>query len=272
MRGAPIRALASPADAVLHDDEIEHGYRRSLRLLQIELVKYQRHLIRRGDRLLVLIEGRDAAGKDGVIKHIIEHLSPRDTRVVALAAPTSRQQTEWYFQRYVAHLPAGGEFALFNRSWYNRAGVERVMGFCSDAAVETFLDDAPIFEKMLVNSGLRLVKYYLDIDCDEQRRRLKERRHDPLSQWKASPIDKVALKHWSDYTRARDEMLARTHSPDAPWYIVRANDKHAARLNLIRHLLGRLHYHGKKQGLLTADPAIVIRFDPKRLRDGELAA
>jgi polyphosphate kinase 2 (PPK2 family) len=146
----------------------EHGYRRSLRELQIELVKFQRDLIKRSHRILVLIEGRDAAGKDGVIKHIIEHLSPRDTRAVALPAPTTQQQTEWYFQRYVAHLPAAGEFVLFNRSWYNRAGVERVMGFSTEAEVETFLEDAPIFERMLVNSGIRLFKYHLDIDRHEQ--------------------------------------------------------------------------------------------------------
>ena len=249
----------------------EHGYRRTLRELQIELVKFQRHLIERGDRILVLIEGRDAAGKDGVIKHVIEHLSPRDTRAVALPAPTSQQLTEWYFQRYVAHLPAAGEFVLFNRSWYNRAGVERVMGFCTQAEVETFLEDAPIFERMLVNSGIRLFKYYLDIDRHEQIDRLKERRHDPLSQWKTSPIDKVAVKHWAAYTQARDEMLRRTHSPYAPWHIVRANDKHAARLNLIRHVLAQLHYRGKKDGLLGFDPRVVFIFEEPRLADGSMA-
>jgi polyphosphate kinase 2 len=252
-------------------EETEHGYRRNLRELQIELVKFQRQLIKRGDRILVLIEGRDAAGKDGVIKHIVEHLSPRDTRVVALPAPTSRQQTEWYFQRYVAHLPAAGEFVLFNRSWYNRAGVERVMGFCTKEETEAFLDDAPIFERMLVNAGIRLFKYYLDIDRAEQIERLKERRHDPLSQWKISPVDKAAGKHWADYTRARDEMLRHTHSTQAPWHIVRANDKHAARLNLIRHLLAQLHYRGREKALLAFDPAIVFAFDNARLKDGSLA-
>ena len=219
----------------------------------------------------MLIEGRDAAGKDGVIKHIVEHLSPRDTRVVALPAPSHQQRTEWYFQRYVAHLPAAAEFVLFNRSWYNRVGVERVMGFCSEVQTKAFLDDAPIFERMLVNSGIRLFKYYLDIDRTEQIRRLKERRHDPLSQWKTSPVDKVALKHWSDYSRARDEMLRRTHSEHAPWYIVRANDKHSARLNLVRHLLTQLHYKGKDRGLLAFDPEIVFTFDETRPKDGLLA-
>jgi polyphosphate kinase 2 len=250
---------------------IDHGYRRRLRELQIELVKFQRQLISRGNQVLVLIEGRDAAGKDGVIKHIVEHLSPRDTRVVALPAPSHQEQTEWYFQRYVAHLPAAGEFVLFNRSWYNRAGVERVMGFCTEKEAESFLEAAPIFERMLVNSGIRLFKYYLDIDRAEQVKRLKERRHDPLSQWKISPIDKVAVKHWADYTRARDEMLRCTHSSYAPWIIVRANDKHAARLNLIRHLLAQLRYKGKEQDLLAYDAAIVFAFEETRLRDGSLA-
>jgi polyphosphate kinase 2 len=252
-------------------DRAEHGYRRQLRELQIELVKYQRHLIRNGDRILVVIEGRDTAGKDGTIKHIIEHLSPRDTRVVALSAPTEHERSEWYFQRYVAHLPAAGEFVLFNRSWYNRAGVERVMGFCTEAETASFLDDAPIFERMLVNSGIRLLKYFLDIERHEQAERLKERRHDPLSQWKLSPIDRVALKHWDDYSRARDEMLRRTHTALSPWHIVRADDKHAARLNLIRHLLSQLRYRGKEKSLLVFDRAVVFDFDEARLRDGSLA-
>ena len=259
------------AEATIHPEHAERGYRRKLRELQIELVKFQRSLIKQSERILVLIEGRDAAGKDGVIKHIIEHLSPRDTRVVALPAPSRQELTEWYFQRYVAHLPAAGEFVLFNRSWYNRAGVERVMGFCSQKQTEAFLDDAPIFERMLVNSGIRLFKYYLDIDRSEQMRRLKERRHDPLSQWKTSPVDKVALKHWSDYSRARNEMLRRTHSQHAPWHIVRADDKHTARLNLIRHLLAQLRYKDKEAALLIFDPAIVFVFEEARLRDGSLA-
>jgi polyphosphate kinase 2 len=258
-------------DAHLAGDEVEHGYRRALRELQIELVKFQRHLIKRGEHLLVLLEGRDAAGKDGVIKRIVEHLSPRETRVVALPAPSSRERTEWYFQRYVEHLPAAAEFVLFNRSWYNRAGVERVMGFCTETEVEIFFDDAPVFERMLVNSGIELFKYYLDIDRDEQKQRLKERRHDPLSQWKISPIDKVALKHSSDYTRARDDMLRRTHSAHAPWYIVRANDKRATRLNLIRHLLAQLTYRDKERRLLAYDPALVFEFSEARLRDGSMA-
>jgi polyphosphate kinase 2 len=258
-------------DISSHADEAEHGYRRALRELQIELVKFQRQLIKRGERILVLLEGRDAAGKDGIIKRIVEHLSPRDTRVVALPAPSSREQSEWYFQRYVEHLPAAAEFVLFNRSWYNRAGVERVMGFCTETEVETFFDNAPVFERMLVNSGIRLFKYYLDIDRDEQKGRLKERRHDPLSQWKISSIDNLALKHWADYTRARDDMLRRTHSVHASWHIVRANDKHAARLNLIRHLLANSQYRGKDRRLLAYDPAVVFVFHETRLCDGSMA-
>jgi polyphosphate kinase len=258
------------ADA-FHMDNPDHGYRRALRELQIELVKFQRHLIKRGDRILVLLEGRDAAGKDGIIKRIVEHLSPRDTRVIALSAPSSRERTEWHFQRYIEHLPAATEFVLFNRSWYNRAGVERVMGFCTEAEVGTFFEDAPVFERMLVNSGVRLFKYYLDIDRNEQKQRLNERRHDPLSQWKISPIDKVAPKHWADYTRARDDMLLRTDTPHARWHIVRANDKHAARLNLIRHLLAQLQYRGKDRQLLVHDPSVVFGFHETRLGDGSMA-
>lgn len=255
----------------LDSKEPERRYRAKLRDLQIELVKFQRNLIKRSDRVLVLIEGRDAAGKDGVIKHIVEHLSPRETRVVALPAPSRHEQTAWYFQRYVAHLPAAAEFVLFNRSWYNRAGVEQIMGFCTEPDVETFFQDAPAFERMLVNSGIQLFKYYLDIDHHEQKQRLKERRRDPLTQWKISPIDRVALKHWDDYTRARDDMLRRTHSVYAPWHIVRANDKHSARLNLIRHLLALLRYHGKNRRLLVYDPAVVFAFDETRLCDGSMA-
>jgi len=258
---------AHPANSLTLDD----SYHRELRDLQIELVKFQRHLIKHEERIVVLLEGRDAAGKDGIIKRIAEHLSPRDTRVVALPAPSSREKSEWYVKRYVAHLPTAAEFVLFNRSWYNRAGVERVMRFCSEAAVETFFEDAPVFERMLVNSGIRLFKYYLDIDRDEQKERLKERRHDPLSQWKLSPIDQAAVRQWRDYTRARDDMLCRTHTPHAPWHVVCANDKHEARLNLIRHLLAQLQYRGKHRRLSEYDPAIVFVFHESRLGDGSMA-
>ncbi|HLF58079.1 MAG TPA: polyphosphate kinase 2 [Alphaproteobacteria bacterium] len=246
-------------------------YRRRLRELQIELVKFERHLIAKGGRVVVILEGRDAAGKDGTIKHIIEHLSPRETRVVALSKPSDREFTEWYFQRYVPHLPAAGEFVLFNRSWYNRAGVERVMGFCTEDEAEEFLAIAPTFEWMLVNSGIRLFKYYLDIERKEQARRLASRRHDPLKQWKVSPVDNAALKNWPAYSRARNEMLLRTHSAHAPWFLVDANDKHTARLNLIRHLLSQLRYKKKDGKLLRYDPEIVFEFEQARLHDGSVA-
>ena len=265
---------ANPSHSdVLTEDEATHKrrYRHQLRDLQIELVKFQRHLIARGDRILVLLEGRDTAGKDGAIKRIIEHLSPRDTRVVALSAPSSREQSEWYFQRYVEHLPAAAEFVLFNRSWYNRAGVERVMGFCTADQFREFYGAVVPFETMLVRDGIALRKYYLDIDRHEQEQRLKARRTDPLAQWKISPIDKVAIKHWDDYTICRDEMFRRTHTPAAPWNVVRAGDKRVARLNLLRHLLSQLRYRGKQRELLVFDPGIVFPFDEERLRDGSIA-
>ncbi len=247
-------------------------YRSSLRDLQIELVKLQRHFIGCGDRILVILEGRDAAGKDGAIKRITEHLSPRETRVVALGKPSDRDLGEWYFQRYVAHLPTAGEFVLFNRSWYNRAGVERVMGFCTRAQYEEFMETVLGFEQMLTRAGIKLLKYYLDISKKEQRKRLGKRQRDPLTQWKTSPVDAKALKHWEDYSRARDEMLRRTHSAFAPWRVVRAEDKRAARLNLIRDLLGRLHYGGKDKRLVVPDPRVVVEFDEACLRDGRLAS
>ncbi|MGB8839991.1 MAG: polyphosphate kinase 2 [Aliidongia sp.] len=250
----------------------DEGYRAALRVLQIELVKFQRNLIARDERILVLFEGRDAAGKDGTIKHISEHLSPRETRIIALGTPSDRERSEWYFQRYVPHLPAAREFVLFNRSWYNRAGVERVMRFCTKKECEIFLQMVPGFEAMLVESGISLFKYYLDISRDDQKQRLKARRSDPLKQWKLSPIDEAALDHWGDYSDARNVMLARTHTADAPWTIVNANDKHAARLNMIRDLLSRLQYKGKDETVLNVDPAIVFPYTDGALREGLIAA
>jgi polyphosphate kinase 2 len=247
-------------------------YERVLHDLQVELVKLQRHFIGCGDRILVIFEGRDAAGKDGTIKRIVEHLSPRETRVVALGKPSDRERGAWYFQRYVPYLPVAGEFVLFNRSWYNRAGVERVMGFCSDAEYEEFMEAVPGFEAMLVRSGTKLLKYYLDISKEEQRERLKERARDPLTQWKTSPIDARALRHWKDYSRARDQMLRRTHNEFAPWRVVRADDKKAARINVMRDILGRLHYEGKDARLVMPDASVVFEFDESSIRDGRLSA
>jgi polyphosphate kinase 2 len=239
--------------------------------LHVQLVKFQRDLIVRGDKLAVVVEGRDGAGKDGTIKRIVQHLSPRETRVVALGKPSDRDRTSWYFQRYAPHLPAGGEFVLFNRSWYNRAGVERVMGFCGSGEYESFLDEAPQFEAMLVRSGIKLVKYYLDISKEEQKERLAERRADPLKQWKISPIDAAAIKKWKEYSEARDAMFMHTSHDDAPWYIVKADVKKIARLNVIRHLLCCVDYKGKDEKLLAVDPDIVFRFSEKALTHDLLA-
>ncbi len=232
-------------------------YEAQLRLLQIELVKFQHHCISQGERVLVLVEGRDGAGKDGTIKRLVEHLSPRDTRVVALGKPSDTEAGQWYFQRYVHHLPSRGEFVLFNRSWYNRAGVEQVMGFCSPQQYEDFMNTVTTFESMLVRSGIRLFKYYLDITREEQVRRLRERQRNPLKQWKLSPIDKVALRKWKAYSMARDAMLLRTHHQAAPWTVVHSNDKKKARLNLLRHFLSHQDYPDKKPSLLLWNNSVI---------------
>jgi len=251
------RGTALDVDVVGPDD-----YKSQLRLLQIEMVKLQRHFIACGDKILVIVEGRDAAGKDGAIKRIVEHLSPRETRVVALGKPSDQDQRGWYFQRYVPFLPIAEELVIFNRSWYNRAVVEHVMAFCTPAEYEEFLNSVPKFEEMLVNSGIKLLKYYLDIGKDEQIKRLAERKRDPLKQWKSSPIDAVAVKHWNAYSKARDTMLLRTHTAIAPWHIVKADDKRLARLNLMRDILSRLHYAGKKNKLIQPDPNVAFEFTP----------
>ncbi len=247
------------------------SYKDSLRKLQVELVKLQRHFIKCDDKILIILEGRDASGKDGTIKRIVQHLSPRETRVVALGKPSDRDRTSWYFQRYVPYLPAAQELVLFNRSWYNRAGVERVMGFCTEAEHEEFMGSVANFEHMLVRSGVKLLKYYLDISKAEQKRRLRNRKTDPLKQWKVSPIDDQATKHWKAYSRARNEMLARSHSKMAPWTLVRANDKRLARLNIIKDLLGRLHYKGKDKRLIRPDRQIVFAYDVSNPGNGQLA-
>ena len=246
-------------------------YKAELHDLQVEFVKLQRHFIAHGDRILVLLEGRDSAGKDGSIKRIVAHLSPRDTRVVALGKPSDRDARAWYFERYVAHLPVDEELVLFNRSWYNRAGVERVMGFCTKAQVHEFMQSVPRFEQMLVDSGIRLLKYYLDISKDEQKARLADRKRDPLKQRKSSPIDDVAVKHWDAYTRARDAMLLATHAVAAPWHIVRTDSKRHARLNLMRDILSRLHYAGRSKKLVAPDRNIVFEFTPDCLATDRLA-
>jgi len=236
----------------------EHTYEADLRLLQIELVKLQRHNIETNKRLLVILEGRDAAGKDGSIKSIVENLSPRDTKVVALNKPSLREEGEWYFQRYIAELPTAGEFTLFNRSWYNRAGVEKVMGFCTDSEYKQFIGTVNDFESLLVRSDIQVIKYYLDISKEEQAQRLQDRTQDPLKQWKISPIDQKAQKVWKAYSDARDKMLKQTNSSLAPWTVISANDKKVAHLNLITDLLSRVHYPSKNKKILSIDPQIVL--------------
>ena len=258
---------STPAIArISHDD-----YAKLLVDLQIELVKLQRDIIRNNRKILIILEGRDAGGKDGAIKRITKHLSPRETRVVALPKPSDREAAEWYFERYIAQLPGAQEMVLFNRSWYNRAGVERVMGFCSDAQYEEFMTAVVDLEALLIRSGITIVKYYLDIDKKEQKKRLKARRESPLKQWKISPIDAQATKLWKEYSRARNAMFARTHTVLSPWIVVRANDKRQARLNLIRDLLARLSYPDADETVLTPNPNIVFAYDEAYLHNGMIA-
>jgi len=247
------------------------NYKSILRALQIELVKLQRHFIACDHRILVIVEGRDAAGKDGVIKRVVQHLSPRETRVVALGKPSARDAATWYFQRYVPYLPASAEFVIFNRSWYNRAGVERVMGFCNEDDYQRFFRMVAPFEHMLIDSGIQLRKYFLDIDKSEQQERFLAREQDPLSNWKISPIDREAQSNWENYSQARNEMLRRSHSDLAPWVIIRANNKKAARINLIKDLLSSLDYDGKDEKILKKDSNIIQHYKPEMLDTGFLA-
>jgi len=217
-------------------------YFQELFRLQGELVKLQDWVVHSGHKVVILFEGRDAAGKGGVIKRITQRLNPRVARVAALPAPNDRERTQWYFQRYVSHLPAAGEIVLFDRSWYNRAGVERVMGFCNDDEYEEFFRTVPEFEKMLARSGIQLIKYWFSITDEEQHSRFLGRIHDPLKQWKLSPMDLQSRVRWEEYTKAKEVMLERTHIPEAPWWIVQAVDKKKARLNCIHHLLEQIPY------------------------------
>jgi polyphosphate kinase 2 len=237
--------------AALLDDMSEHPdqeqldrriYFKELFRLQRELVKLQDWVINEKLKVVVIFEGRDAAGKGGVIKRITQRLNPRVCRVAALPAPNERERTQWYFQRYVSHLPAAGEIVLFDRSWYNRAGVERVMGFCNDSQLEEFFHTVPDFERMLVGSGIILIKYWFSITDEEQHMRFQMRIHDPIKQWKLSPMDLESRRRWEAYTKAKEDMLARTHIQEAPWWVVEAVDKKRARLNCISHLLSSIPY------------------------------
>src|SRR5262245_13296798 len=224
------------------DQVARRRYFTELFRLQGELVKLQDWVVQTKYKLVVLFEGRDAAGKGGVIKRIMQRMNPRVCRVAALPAPTERERSQWYFQRYVAHLPAGGEIVLFDRSWYNRAGVERVMEFCTEEECEQFFRDVPQFEKMLVRSGVKLLKYWFSITDEEQELRFLARISDPLKQWKLSPMDLESRRRWEQYTKAKETMLQRSHIPEAPWFVVQAVDKKKARLNCIHHLLQRVPY------------------------------
>jgi polyphosphate kinase 2 len=243
----------------MKDKEILHG-------LYVELVKLQKEIIASDLKLLIILEGRDAAGKDGTIKRIIKHLSPRETIVVALGKPSDREEKEWYFQRYTAHLPVSGEFVLFNRSWYNRAGVEKVMNFCTHKQYKSFFKEVELFEEMLADAGFIILKYYLDISKKEQEKRFDDRRKDPLKQWKISPIDEAATKHWKDYSDARDEMLLKTDFKYAPWFIVSADDKDETHINLITHLLKRSEYKHKDEKALSHTCDLVFPATPENIK------
>lgn len=237
---------------------------------QLALVHWQQHAMESGEKVLIIFEGRDAAGKDGSIRAVTEHLSVRNTRLVALAKPSDRDRSQWYFQRYVPRLPAAGETVIFNRSWYNRAGVERVMDFCTAKEVEVFLRDVPTFEAMLLESDLRLVKFWLDVSKKEQAKRLRDRRTNPLKVLKSSPLDAAAQDRWEDYSIARDAMLIRTSTPVAPWVCVRADHKKTAHLNIIRHLVHALAPKKIAKTLPPPDPEVLFEFDASALSDGRL--
>ena len=234
-------------------------YEKELRRLQIELVKLQEWIKHEGLRVVALFEGRDAAGKGGAIKRIAESLNPRVCRIVALTTPTEREKTQWFFQRYVAHLPAAGEMVLFDRSWYNRAGVERVMGFCTEHEYEEFMQSCPEFERMLVRSGIILIKYWFSVSDEEQERRFQDRMRTPTKRWKLSPMDLQSRRHWADYSRAKDEMFAVTDTRQVPWFVVNAEDKKSARLNVIHHLLSKIPYRD-----LTPEPLKLPRLEKSK--------
>ncbi|MCI5043729.1 MAG: polyphosphate kinase 2 [Aquisalinus sp.] len=243
-------------------------YEDQLEKLQEELVKLQFWQQKTGTRIIMVFEGRDAAGKGGTIKAMTQNMNPRHARVVALPKPSDRERGEWYFQRYARHFPTSGEAVLFDRSWYNRAGVEPVMGFCTPEQHETFLSEVPDFESMIVREGIYLFKFWLNVGREMQLKRFHDRRHDPLKVWKLSPIDLKALNKWDDYTNARDLMLERTHTGHAPWTIIRSNDKRRARLNAIRHLLSALDYEAKKEKNIGEIDPVVLGEGPAFLQAG----
>ena len=254
-----IEEKAFGSDDYPYDKKLDNKeYEKTLKLLQIELVKVQFWQQKTGKRIMAVFEGRDAAGKGGAIHATMSYMNPRSARIVALTKPTGTEQGQWYFQRYVATFPTSGEFVLFDRSWYNRAGVEPVMGFCTPEQYEKFLKETPRFEKMIVSEDIHLFKFWLNIGREMQLKRFHDRRHDPLKVWKLSPMDIAALNKWDDYSEKRDRMLKETHTDNAPWAVIRANDKRRARINLIRHILKTLDYEGKdKKAIGEIDDKIV---------------
>ncbi|KQM87682.1 polyphosphate kinase [Sphingomonas sp. Leaf23] len=246
-------------------------YKSRLQALQLALVQTQVAAAESGERVVILLEGRDGAGKDGTIKRMVAHLSTRSTRVVALPKPSDRERSQWYFQRYVAHLPSAGELVILNRSWYNRAGVETVMGFSTANEQESFLRDAPDFERMLIESGIRLVKLWLDISREEQKERLDARRTDPLKQLKVSDLDAVAQDRWDDYSAARDRMLSRTHTALSPWHCIRADSKKAARIAALAHVVARIAPDEIAHEQDLPDPKVLFAFEESAITDGRLA-
>jgi polyphosphate kinase 2 len=249
----------------------DHEYAAEMGLLQLEIVKLQRHVIASREKILLVIEGRDASGKNDIVQHIVEHLSPRDSRVVTLGQPSERELAGWYFQRHAAQLPGAGEIVIFNRSWYNRAGVEHVMGFCSKEDLEEFFQSVPSFEQSLISGGVKLLKLYLDVGRASQARRLAHRQLDPLSHWKSSHINETAVEYWKAYTDARNAMLLRTHTTLSPWQIVQGDNARLARLNLIRKVLSKLHYAGKHHDVVQPDPDIAFDFTPDCIASERLA-
>jgi polyphosphate kinase 2 len=264
-----MKTIIFDKDTVIEDDRVQVWrkketleYEAELQQLQIELLKMQNHLKDKGLKLLVIFEGRDAAGKGGTIRRITEHLNPRGLRVVALEKPSDVERTQWYFQRYVEHLPSAGEIVLMDRSWYNRAGVEPVMGFCTQQQQMEFLEKVPKFENMIISDKVILVKFYLSISKDEQAKRFKKRKTDPLKQYKLSPVDQLAQDYWDKYTIAKFSMLMASHNKSAPWYIVRSDDKKRARLNVIKKILQRIEYPNKiDEGYLETNPEILLDGD-----------
>lgn len=246
-------------------------YEAELFRLQTEFVKLQEWVRATGARVVVLFEGRDAAGKGGAIKRITEYLSPRSTHIAALPVPTGREQGQWYFQRYIKHLPTKGEIVLFDRSWYNRAGIERVMGFCTPQQYVLFLRQTPIFEQMLIDDGILLRKYWFSVSAGEQLRRFKARLNDPVRQWKLSPMDLESVYRWDDYSRAKDEMMVHTDTPNSPWYIVESDIKKHARLNMMAHLLSTIDYHEVERPRVELPDRPVVSSDPHRRPPRELS-